>query len=85
MLLKLLLGHDYGVNDVNDPIAAKYVGLDDLSIVDHHGAAIGGDRQKLSVDGFGGRHLHNLSCGDLPSHDVIGQDRNELVFVFRLQ
>lgn len=83
MLLKLLLGHDYGVDDMNDSIGAKYVGLDDLSIVDHHGAAISSDRQRMSVDGFCGIHLHNLSCGDLPSHDVIGQDRNELVFVFR--
>lgn len=45
-----LLGEQNGINHVNDPVAAKDVGLDHLGVVNHHRSTIDAERQRLAID-----------------------------------
>ena len=75
------LGKNHGIDDVDDSVRANQIRGDNLGIVDHHAGRVGLQLQRFTVNGrrFSGLHI----CGhDLGWNDVIGENRNELGFVF---
>src|SRR5579872_1159099 len=80
-----LLRHEDGVDHVNHAVGAHDVGLRYRRIIDLHGAAVGADGERLAVDRFCGMQLHGLSGSHFASDDVIGEDGDELLLIFRLE
>ena len=67
---------------MNDTVRAGDIGFHNVRVADHHFAAFSHDRHVLTVDRFGFVQLHDVFCHDLARHDVIGQDRDQLVMIF---
>jgi hypothetical protein len=69
---------------VDDAVAARDVGFDDVGVVDPD-AIIDGDRDTLTVEGRRFGHVHDARGIDATRHDVIRQDRRQESFVLRLE
>jgi hypothetical protein len=76
-------GKNYFVQDVNHAVAAKNVGDDDVGVIDHHLAILGGDGDALTVLRLSGIKLDNLRTADRTLDHVIGQNRGKLLGVLR--
>ena len=74
-------GHQHLVDDMDDAVAGVDVGQRDVRAVDHDAVAYG-ERERLTVDGFG-RHAVGKRCGrDITGHDVVEQDVRKGGFAF---
>mgnify|MGYP005625707085 CR=1 FL=1 len=78
-------GEQYCVNHVNDSVGSLDVGLDHLGFVDHQGFAGRLDRNFRTIDGFGGIELGGFLRLNLAWYDMIGEDINEFLLVFRFE
>jgi hypothetical protein len=80
-----LLGNENGVDDVDYAVGALNVGFGDGGVIDHDFAAVGVNGNGLAVHGFGFGHFRDLCGGNAAGNDVIGEDGDELFFVFGLE
>ena len=80
-----LLGEKDGVDDVNDPVRGLDVSLGDVRVVDHDLATLRHDLHAFAVDGFGVVHLDDILGEHFSGDYVIGEDRDEFLFVLRLE
>jgi len=75
-------GQDHLVDDVDDTVRCLDVSGGDVRVVDHH-AIVEVDCDLTALYGGGFHVVHKIGGHHCAGHDVIGQNRDQLLFVLR--
>ena len=62
---------------MDDAVASKDIGGDDVGVVDHDAAVSGGNLDRRTVESFDGSGCQGGAV-DVAAHDVVGEDLGEL-------
>ena len=82
--LHKLFGQEHLINDMDHAVRSLDVGGHDGRFIDHHRVA-DADRDFLTLNGLGSHSVGEIARHDAAGDDMVGQDRRQLILVFRFE